>query len=50
MLSQFLTATPEWDTLAAPHANLRNWLQRMNSRPSMSATTWDRVAAMALSA
>lgn len=46
----FLAATPEWETLAAPRANLRSWLQRMNSRPSMSATTWDRVAKMALAA
>lgn len=46
----FLTATPEWETLAAPLPNLRSWLQRMNSRPSMSATTWDQVAKMALAA
>lgn len=46
----FLTAAPEWEILAAPHENLRTWLQRMNSRPSMSATTWDQVARMALAA
>jgi glutathione S-transferase len=39
--------TPEWATLAAPHENLRNWLARMNARPSMQATTWDKVREMA---
>ncbi len=43
----FLRQTPEWEPLAAKHANLRGWLDRMNARPSMAATTWERVAAMA---
>jgi hypothetical protein len=26
------------------------WLARMNARPSMAATTWDRIAALAKAA
>jgi glutathione S-transferase len=46
------TATPEWAELGAPHANLNlvAWLQRMEGRPSMKATTSERVAAMAKAA
>lgn len=43
----FFTATPEWAELGAPHANLVAWLARMESRPSMKATTWERVSALA---
>lgn len=43
----FLQQTPEWETLAAPHENLRGWLDRVNERVSLTATTWTRVAAMA---
>jgi glutathione S-transferase len=43
----FLGETPEWETLTAKHANLRLWLERMRARPSLAATTWERVAAMA---
>ena len=43
----FLRETPEWDPLTAKNANLRKWLDRMNARPSMAATTWERVAALA---
>jgi glutathione S-transferase len=46
----FFTETPEWEPLTAKNANLRSWLDRMNSRPSMAATTWERVAAMAKAA
>jgi glutathione S-transferase len=42
-----LSATPEWETLTSGHSNLRAWLGRMNCRPSMIATTWERVASMA---
>jgi glutathione S-transferase len=42
----FMAQTPEWDTLTAQHANLREWLQRVQARPSFAATTWDRVAAL----
>jgi glutathione S-transferase len=46
----FFTMTPEWTELGVPHANLVAWLERMESRPSMKATTWERVAAMAKAA
>jgi glutathione S-transferase len=46
----FFTATPEWAELGAPHANLAAWLKRMEARPSMMATTWERVSAMAKAA
>jgi len=42
--------TPEWEPLTRPHANLRNWIARMAERPSMAATTWERVSAMAVAA
>ena len=43
----FLRDTPEWETLTAGRENLRAWLGRMNTRPSMAATTWQRVASVA---
>ncbi|HWJ33751.1 MAG TPA: glutathione S-transferase family protein [Steroidobacteraceae bacterium] len=46
----FFTETPEWELLTAKNRNLRTWLDRMNARPSMAATTWERVAAMAKAA
>lgn len=46
----FLRQTPEWEPLTSHHANLRAWLDRMNARPSMAATTWEQVAAMAKAA
>jgi glutathione S-transferase len=46
----FLRATPEWEPLTSKHANLTHWLERMNSRPSMAATTWERVNGMARAA
>jgi glutathione S-transferase len=45
-----LQETPEWEPLTAKHADLQAWLGRVNSRPSMMATTWERVAAMAQAA
>jgi glutathione S-transferase len=47
---EFLTQTPEWLALGAPHANIVAWLARMEARPSLQATTWARVAAMAKAA
>lgn len=47
---------PEWETLTARTANtagtanLVAWLDRMRARPSMAATTWERVAALAKAA
>jgi glutathione S-transferase len=46
----FFTAIPEWSDLGAPHANLVAWLERMEARPSLQATTWERVSEMAKAA
>ena len=46
----FFVATPEWEPLTANCPTIRQWLDRMNARASMSATTWERVAAMAKAA
>jgi len=46
----FFTATPEWAELGAPRHNLVAWLARMEARPSMLATTWERVNEMAKAA
>ncbi len=46
----FFSQTPEWQTLTAPHGNLVSWIERMNERPSMQATTWERMAALASAA
>jgi glutathione S-transferase len=46
----FFTLTPEWAVLGAQHANLVAWLARMEARPSMQATTWERVSEMAKAA
>ena len=46
----FFAATPEWEPLTANSPNIRQWRDRMNARPSMRATTWERVAAMAKAA
>lgn len=43
----FMQQTPEWESLAAPHENLRRWLDRVSARPSLAASTWTRVEAMA---
>jgi len=46
----FFALTPEWAELGVPHPNLVAWLERMESRPCMQATTWERVTAMAKAA
>ncbi len=46
----FFTATPEWAELGPPHANLVAWLARMEARPSMKATTWERISELAKAA
>lgn len=46
----FFTSTPEWVELGVPCNNLVAWLERMESRPSMRATTWERVNEMAQAA
>jgi glutathione S-transferase len=46
----FLAQTPEWVQLSAGNRNLVDWLERMNARDSLKATTWERVADMAKAA
>jgi glutathione S-transferase len=46
----FFANIPEWPALTGAHANLVAWLSRMDARPSMMATTWDQVSAMAKAA
>jgi len=46
----FFTAIPEWSALGAQHANLVAWMKRMQERPSMQATTWERVTELAQAA
>jgi glutathione S-transferase len=43
----FLDGLPEWGPLTANHPNLIAWLARMNARPALQNTTWERVAEMA---
>jgi glutathione S-transferase len=45
-----IAATPEWAPLSAGNQNLIDWLERMNARASLKATTWERVADMAKAA
>jgi glutathione S-transferase len=47
---EFFKLTPEWSDLGAPHANLVAWLTRMQERPSMKTTTWERVSELAQAA
>jgi glutathione S-transferase len=47
---EFFIETPEWKVLGAPHANFVSWLTLMSARPSMKATTWERVLEMAKAA
>ena len=46
----FFRGQPEWTPLAGPHPNLCAWFERMAARPSLEATTWDRVTRMAQAA
>jgi glutathione S-transferase len=43
---EFLRSTPEWTELAADRSKLATWLDRVAARPSMQATSWERVAAL----
>jgi glutathione S-transferase len=45
-LSMFAQA-PEGAQILHEHENLNRWLARIEARPSMQATTWDRLAAAA---
>lgn len=42
----FLQQTPEWEALTCRHSALLAWLERVQRRPSMTATTWERMSAM----
>lgn len=46
----FMAQTPEWAALTTPDGPLARWHARMAARPSLRATTWDAVAAMAQAA
>jgi glutathione S-transferase len=39
----FLMMTPEGQSIAAGHPGLTAWFDRMSARPSMQATTWERL-------
>ena len=41
-LSMFAQA-PEGAQILQDHENLKGWLARIEARPSMKATTWDRL-------
>jgi glutathione S-transferase len=46
----FLTQTPEWTELTTALPNIVAWYSRASARPSFEATTWERVAGLALAA
>jgi glutathione S-transferase len=46
----FLSQTPEWAALVAGNANLIAWFRRVMARPSLQATTWEKVSEMAKAA
>jgi glutathione S-transferase len=46
----FLPTFAEGKALLAPHERLAAWLARMESRPSLRATTWDAVVELAQAA
>ena len=48
-LSMFALA-PEGTAILRDHENLRDWLARIEARPSMQATTWDRLLERAAAA
>jgi glutathione S-transferase len=46
----FFAGLPEWEPLMAPHRNLLAWHEQLLARPSLQATTWEKVSAMAQAA
>ena len=48
-LSMFALA-PEGAAILQEHENLRSWLARIEARPSLQATTWDRLLERAAAA
>jgi len=50
MLAPHISFLPDFEEgrrIMAPHANLTGWIARMEARPSMAATTWERMNALA---
>ena len=47
---EFFLRTPEWHALTAERPNLVPWLKRAEARPSLIATTWERVSELAKAA
>ena len=43
---EFLQQTPEWEALTCRHTTLLAWLEKVGQRPSMAATTWERMSTM----
>jgi glutathione S-transferase len=48
--ASFLSLTPEWATLTAPHPSLLAWIERLEARPSFQATTVQRLVERAKAA
>ncbi|MBS0580306.1 MAG: glutathione S-transferase family protein [Proteobacteria bacterium] len=46
----FLSMAPEWQALTVQRSNLVEWLARVNARPSLRATTWERQTELARAA
>jgi glutathione S-transferase len=44
---ELFATIPEWSQLGGAHPKLSAWLARMQARPSLQSTTWERVAALA---
>jgi glutathione S-transferase len=44
----FMSESPEGKALLEPHANIRAWVARMEERPSLRNTTWERLTEMAM--
>jgi hypothetical protein len=42
---ELFATIPEWSQLGGAHPKLSAWLARMQARPSLQSTTWERVAA-----
>jgi glutathione S-transferase len=40
----FLSVTPEWESLTSGRENITAWLARMRARPSFQSTAWEKLA------
>ena len=40
---EFFTRTPEWSELTKCRGNLVDWIERVEARPAMQATIWERL-------